>query len=637
MEAKTICAHCGTLTPGRPLTCPQCGNDPRVAGRYRLEDVLGKGGQGVAWRARREPVGEPVCLKELRWATMGSLEDERRFTREGELLSGLSHPAIPQHHGAFAWGEGRAHALYIAQELVVGENLETERRRRGYELKEVVAIGREVAAVLDYLHARRPPVVHRDIKPSNLMRRVDGMIVLVDFGAARLIGLGGASQVSVAGTFGFMAPEQIRGEAGAPSDIYGLGMTLLVLLAGGEPEALLDEMNRPAPKRVRGLSAELEALLVEMVAARPDDRPSAKEVARRLATLGDGRAGRRAPSPASAVSTPVAGPEEPKTTPRRASALVALSSMLMIAGIGAAAFSIGSNAQSESDAMERARLEQEQTLAEAETRRVVAEQEAREREALLGAMPDEGPKAVVKAEPTPAEQVAADLARCRAGESRRCEGVMDAVRRKVEVPGWPEPLREVCEAKVPEACQQMALVFAQGVGGVEPSRIETRRYFEASCELNHLEGCGSAGRMAMKGDGGKADGDAAAVHFERACSGGNKDSCVNLGAVLAEGLAGAKRDRVRALRIFAELCGDKQRLGCENAEAMIGNGWGLESGKERLASFERMCEQRVGLACFKAAALFASGTGGARREPERARTLYTRGCDLGHRESCNKL
>src|SRR5690606_33700606 len=121
---------------------------------------------------------------------------------------------------------------------------------------------------------------HRDIKPSNIMRRVDGRLLLIDFGAARLAGLG-QSQVSVAGTFGYMAPEQIRGEAGPPADIYGLGMTLAVLLSGAAPEDLLGPDNRPAFSRIAGLRSDVRELLEAMCAIDPAARPSASEVARR--------------------------------------------------------------------------------------------------------------------------------------------------------------------------------------------------------------------------------------------------------------------------------------------------------------------------------------------------------------------
>jgi hypothetical protein len=150
------------------------------------------------------------------------------------VLSSLDHPALPRYIEHFE----EAGALYLVMEKIEGETL-ASRRRRGARLDQaqVLRFLKEAATCLAYLHGQAPPVVHRDIKPGNVILRPDGSYCLVDFGSVRdrLKPEGGST---VVGTFGFMAPEQFQGRAGAGSDVYAVAATALSLLTGSEPEDL---------------------------------------------------------------------------------------------------------------------------------------------------------------------------------------------------------------------------------------------------------------------------------------------------------------------------------------------------------------------------------------------------------------
>ncbi|MFO0749680.1 MAG: serine/threonine-protein kinase [Myxococcota bacterium] len=282
--------------------------------RYQLSSLLGRGSSGVTWRATRLSDGAAVCAKELRWATMGDLDDERRFQREADILAGLHHDRIPALLDHFAVGEGAGHALWLVQELVPGTTLEVERQGRGYAAGELHSIARELAGLLAYLHERHPPVVHRDLKPGNVMRRPDGRLVLLDFGAALLAGIERGHAATVAGTFGFMAPEQIRGEAGPASDVYALGMLLLVLATGAPAESLLDDANRPDLARA-ALAPEVERLIAPLLALDPRDRPRASTLAAAVVPA------EAAPVPRRELTEPpplASGPEARSLTPEHA-------------------------------------------------------------------------------------------------------------------------------------------------------------------------------------------------------------------------------------------------------------------------------------------------------------------------------
>jgi hypothetical protein len=127
--------------------------------------------------------------------------------------------------------------------------------------------------ILSYLHGLNPPVVHRDIKPTNLVRSADGKMSLIDFGGVRdaLRAEGGST---VIGTFGYMAPEQLHGDASPATDLYGLGATLIALAGDVEPEkvprvGLRMDLAAHLPR----MEPRLRAVLAAMTAPDPDDRP----------------------------------------------------------------------------------------------------------------------------------------------------------------------------------------------------------------------------------------------------------------------------------------------------------------------------------------------------------------------------
>jgi len=159
--------------------------------------------------------------------------------------------------------------------------LSARRRLSAVELREVLVRALEV---LDYLGTRTPPVVHRDIKPSNLVRAPDGRIAIVDFGgvldAARE--KGGSTMV---GTFGYMAPEQLHGQATAATDIYALGATIVALAGGVEPEDVPRKgLRMDLDKHLPQLEPGFRAALTAMTDPDPSQRPQrARDVVALLA------------------------------------------------------------------------------------------------------------------------------------------------------------------------------------------------------------------------------------------------------------------------------------------------------------------------------------------------------------------
>jgi serine/threonine protein kinase len=214
--------------------------DEIIDHRYRLLGELGQGGSGVTYEAELLSTGQRVALKELSLKGLKDWKQVELFEREARTLKGLSHPAIPQYVDYFQVDTPDNRWFYLAQELAEGTSLAdwVASGWRGDEA-DIRAIAQAVLQVLDYLHSLNPPVIHRDIKPQNILRRDDGHIYLVDFGAVQTVYRHTMSLGStVVGTYGYMAPEQFRGQAVPATDLYGLGATLLFLLTHQSPADL---------------------------------------------------------------------------------------------------------------------------------------------------------------------------------------------------------------------------------------------------------------------------------------------------------------------------------------------------------------------------------------------------------------
>jgi serine/threonine protein kinase len=211
--------------------------------KYELAELLGEGGSGSTYRAIRLADQTSVAIKVLSLRHLQDWKQLELFEREAKVLSQLSHPQIPQYLDYFHVDTPDNRAFYIVQQLAPGKPLTkwVQCGWRGTEM-EIKDIAQQLLEILKYLHQQSPPLVHRDIKPHNIIRSDDGRVFLVDFGAVqnvyRSTFLKGST---VAGTYGYMAPEQFRGAAVPGSDLYGLGATVLYLLTHRSPAELPQE------------------------------------------------------------------------------------------------------------------------------------------------------------------------------------------------------------------------------------------------------------------------------------------------------------------------------------------------------------------------------------------------------------
>ena len=212
-------------------------------GPYVLESLLGQGGTGVVWSARRDDgrFKGHVAIKLLHLSLVGHT-GALRFEQEGGILARLSHPHIARMLDAGVTVSGQP---YLVLELVEGERIDTYCDARHLRVDARIKLFREVQDAV--AHAHRHLVIHRDIKPSNILVTADGSVKLLDFGIAKLMQpdpdeLDPASPLTLDGaralTPDYAAPEQLRGETvTTATDVYSLGVLLYQLLTGRHPTA----------------------------------------------------------------------------------------------------------------------------------------------------------------------------------------------------------------------------------------------------------------------------------------------------------------------------------------------------------------------------------------------------------------
>ncbi len=268
----------------------------RVLGeRYELGEIVGRGGMSTVHRAYDRHTGQYVAVKVFRAGT-DLLHADRRYRREVDLLSTLSAPGLVALLDADLGETATPYTTpYLVTELVDGLTLSKRIKQSTLTEEQVARLGAALCTTLAYVHQHG--IVHRDVKPSNILipnGAEDGLSEpkLVDFGIAvatddtRL-----TLHDSTIGTANYLSPEQVRGElVTSASDIFSLGLVLIEAMTGTYAypgkgiETAVMRLSRP-PDIPPTMSRALSALLTDMTAHEPSDRPDAQQTGARLAQL----------------------------------------------------------------------------------------------------------------------------------------------------------------------------------------------------------------------------------------------------------------------------------------------------------------------------------------------------------------
>jgi hypothetical protein len=304
VEPMMECPRCGRCEEASVSHCRADGTVMRpvpsvprtVDNKYRIEQLLGRGGMGAVYRARDMRLDRLVALKVVRAELLGDPEARRRFRREAQIVARLQHPSIVAVYDYGTFADGGA---YLVMELVRGEDLRHVLQREGrLEPDEAMRILANVCAAIGAAH--REGVLHRDLKPENiLLPSAGGPAKVLDFGVAKLvedehpIDAGASADMQTAltaagmivGTPAYMAPEQFTAvPADARTDVFSLGVVAYEMLSGDLPfgrgtlaDVVLAQARGVPPMAAGLVPTAAERAIRTALDPDPDRRPSSPQ------------------------------------------------------------------------------------------------------------------------------------------------------------------------------------------------------------------------------------------------------------------------------------------------------------------------------------------------------------------------
>jgi eukaryotic-like serine/threonine-protein kinase len=251
----------------------------RTLAHYRVLEYTGGGGMGVVYKAEDLRLARTVALKFLPPELTRDPEAKSRFLQEARAASVLDHPNICTIHEVGETDDGR---LYLAMPYYDGETLRRRIERAPIPIDEAIDLAEQIARGLAKAH--RGGIVHRDIKPANIMVTADGVVKILDFGLAKLVGAAAITRTgSSVGTPAYMSPEQARGEdVDHRTDLWSFGIVLYELIAGRRPfrgehdqavlYGILNEPPKPLTEVRSETPPELERIVEGLLAKDPAKR-----------------------------------------------------------------------------------------------------------------------------------------------------------------------------------------------------------------------------------------------------------------------------------------------------------------------------------------------------------------------------
>lgn len=242
-----------------------------VDGKYKILNVVGRGGMSVVYLAMNEKANKQWAIKEVRKDGVSNFEVIKQgLIVETDMLKKFNHPLLPSIVDVID-SDGK---FLIVMDYIEGKPLSDSLQENGaLPQEDVIKWAIQLCDVLGYLHSQNPPIIYRDMKPANVMLKPDGNITLIDFGTAREYKRENLEDTTCLGTRGYAAPEQFggQGQTDPRTDIYCLGATLYHLVTGHNPSEPPYEMY-PIRYWDESLSQGLENIILKCTQNNPEDR-----------------------------------------------------------------------------------------------------------------------------------------------------------------------------------------------------------------------------------------------------------------------------------------------------------------------------------------------------------------------------
>ena len=315
---------------------------------YRIQEVLGRGGMGVVYKAEDTALSRNVALKRIAPSLANDESFLRRFRSEAQALARIDSPYIVSVHALRQTEIG----LLIVMEYVAGGTLEDLMLEGPMDWPEVLPLVEQMLEALEHAHGEE--VIHRDIKPQNVMLGAEKTVKVTDFGLAKVHRGDSKATVTqgVHGTLNYMSPEQVKGSADLDhrSDLYSLGMTVYEMLAGELPfdedsdefaqmRTIVEEELPPPDECTPEVPDEISGLVMTALEKDPDDRFQSATEMREAFKAFETEYRDEAPAPPTTPESPsqpaaTANPPAPSSPTRWPLLAGAAALILLLAGVG---------------------------------------------------------------------------------------------------------------------------------------------------------------------------------------------------------------------------------------------------------------------------------------------------------------
>lgn len=257
----------------------------QIQDRYTIIETLGEGAFATTYLCEDTQEARQVAIKAMHLTQLDVWKSFEMFEREARVLKSLKHAGVPDFYDVFrVEKDDEPNAFYLVQEHISGKSLQAM-IDDGDRLSqpEIMQLLLGLLDILNYLHTQSPPVYHRDIKPSNIIVQPMGAPVLIDFGSVcdgwRAQNEQGST---VAGTHGYMPPEQYMGQVSASSDLYALAATILHLTTGQAPSEFPFDTGRIELPDNLPCEPSVKRFLNKALETAPNARPQSAQDARAL-------------------------------------------------------------------------------------------------------------------------------------------------------------------------------------------------------------------------------------------------------------------------------------------------------------------------------------------------------------------